>query len=256
LVFPELQLAIKPFEYFDYHRTNIGFHGTTVESANRLVAGESFRTSDSDDDWLGKGIYFWEYAPKQAWWWARSYKKLGEPAVVGSIIWSGNCFDLLDPWNLKTLREFHGSLVDRWTEENIEIPTNARHHRNLDCAVFNFMYNEAEGVGTPIDSASGVYVPTAKAKRVWKGSWIYDDAHIQICVRNPKSILAVWHVRPDGRYGKQPARKKRRGYGSYGKIVTHLQSMSSSEFRQALLSAGIITKAGNLRAKYKRMAKS
>jgi len=46
------------------------------------------------------------------------------------------------------------------------------------------------------------YVPTESAKRVWKRSWIYEEAHIQICVRNPENILAVWHVSPDGRYGK------------------------------------------------------
>ena len=25
---------------------------------------------------------------------------------------------------------------------------------------------------------------------------------IQICVRNPQNILAVWHVNQDGKYGK------------------------------------------------------
>ena len=30
-----------------------------------------------------------------------------------------------------------------------------------------------------------VYVPTQSAKRIWKRSWIYEEAHIQICVRNP-----------------------------------------------------------------------
>ena len=55
---------------------------------------------------------------------------------------------------------------------------------------------------TPIDTCRGVFVPTDKAKRAWRGSWIYEEAHIQICVRNPQNILALWHVRPDGRYGK------------------------------------------------------
>ena len=48
-------------------------------------------------------------------------------------------------------------------------------------------------------------MPTATAKRVYKGSWISEETHIQICVQNPKSILAVWHVQEDGRYGKQSA---------------------------------------------------
>jgi hypothetical protein len=192
----------KFFRYDDYHRTIIGYHGTTAGAADRLVSGDPFKASDRDDEWFGKGIYFWEYAPKQAWWWSKKFKRYDRPAVIGALIRLGNCFDLLDPKNLKVLRAVHAQLTTKLKEEDIEIPTNGRHHRNLDCAVFNFFYQEAEQAKTPIDSARAVYVPTASAKRIWKGSWIYDEAHIQICVRNPKNILAVWHVRPDGRYGK------------------------------------------------------
>jgi hypothetical protein len=97
--------------------------------------------------------------------------------------------------------DFHVAAMAKWPAA-VPVPENGRHHRALDCAIFNLFYQEAEAAGKPIDSARAVYVPTASAKRVWKGSWIYDEAHIQICVRNPKNILAVWHVRPDGRYGK------------------------------------------------------
>src|SRR5438105_10272091 len=127
-------MTVRAFEYADYHRTIIGFHGTTVESADRLVSGESFRASDNDDEWFGNGVYFWEYAPKQAWWWAKKFKKLDQPAVIGAVIRLGNCFDLLDPKNVKTLKRFHGSMVDKLQQEDIEIPKNARHNRNLDCA--------------------------------------------------------------------------------------------------------------------------
>jgi hypothetical protein len=86
-----------------------------------------------------------------------------------------------------------------------EVPRNYRRYRNRDCAAFNFFYREAEAAGTPIDSARAVYVPTSNRQRVWKGSWIYAEAHIQVCVRNQRNILAVWHVCPDGRYGKPAA---------------------------------------------------
>jgi hypothetical protein len=193
------------FEYSDYHRTIIDYHGTTSAAVDRLVVGDPFRAGDRDDEWFGKGIYFWEYAPKQAWWWAKKFKKFDQPAVIGALIQLGNCFDLLDPKNLKVLRAVHARLTAKLHEEGLEVPTNERHHRNLDCIVFNFFYREAEEAQTPIDSARAVYVPTASAKRIWRGSWIYDEAHIQVCVRSPKNILAVWHVRPDGRYGKQAA---------------------------------------------------
>src|SRR5205823_6250222 len=97
-------VAARAFEYADYHRTVIGFHGTDEATADRLVAGEPFKDSENDDDWFGKGIYFWEYAPKQAWWWARQFKRYQEPAVIGAIIRLGNCFDLLDPVNVKNLK--------------------------------------------------------------------------------------------------------------------------------------------------------
>jgi hypothetical protein len=198
-------LAAHAFDYGDYHRTVIAFHGTTEEAADRLVCGEPFRISESDDDWFGQGVYFWEYAPKQAWWWARKFKKFARPAVVGAISRLGNCFDLLDPKNVKILKDYHDSLVAQVQAAGGDLPHNRRHHRYRDCTVFNAFYEEAQLAGKPLDSARAVYVPTASTKRVWPGSWIYEEAHIQICVRNLRNILAVWHVRPDGRYGKQPA---------------------------------------------------
>jgi hypothetical protein len=43
--------------YLDYHRTVIGYHGTSAEIADALVDGEPFKESDSTNEWLGKGIY-------------------------------------------------------------------------------------------------------------------------------------------------------------------------------------------------------
>ena len=189
-------------DYSDYHRTVIGFHGTDMDSAERLVAGEDFEASDEDDEWFGKGIYFWEHAYKQAWWWARSHKQHRIPAVIGAVIRLGNCFDLLDPGNITVLRGFYEMMVEDMKANGIKPPLNVRTHRVLDCAIFNYMYNEFEQASTPLDTARAVYVPTSGSKRVCKGSWISEETHIQICVRNPKSILAVWHVREDGRYGK------------------------------------------------------
>lgn len=189
-------------DYSDYHRTVIGFHGTDTAAADRLVSGEDFEPSDNADEWFGKGIYFWEHAFKQAWWWARSHKKHPDPAVIGAVIRLGNCFDLLDPGNAIILRGFHDKMIEDMEAAELEIPINVRTRRRLDCAMFNYMYDDCEQARKPLDSARAVYVPTSPARRVCTGSWISEETHIQICVRNPKSILAVWHVREDGRYGK------------------------------------------------------
>jgi len=185
--------------FHDYHRTIIAYHGTTADVAEQLVDGEPFKASDNDDDWFGKGIYFWEYAPKQAWWWASKFKKKEHPAVVGAIIRLGQCLDLLDPINVATIKAFHDDTISKWETAEVEIPENGNQHKKLDCAIFNLFYDQSDAA---IETARAVYVPTQSAKRAWKRSWIYEEAHIQICVREPKNILAVWRVRKDGRYGR------------------------------------------------------
>jgi hypothetical protein len=77
--------------YADYHRTVVGYHSTKWSTAKAIVSGErEFEPSTNDDDWLGHGVYFWEYAPQQAFLWARSRKTSKkwdeEIAVVGSIV--------------------------------------------------------------------------------------------------------------------------------------------------------------------------
>jgi hypothetical protein len=116
----------------------------------------------------------------------------------------GNCFDLLDPSNVQSLKTLHAAMMKKWHQTDAEIPENGNQHKKLDCAIFNHYYtlaSEADRYRT----VRAVYVPTESAKRIWKRSWIYEEAHIQICVRNPENVLAVWHVRPDGRYGKLPS---------------------------------------------------
>jgi hypothetical protein len=95
---------------FDYDRTVVAFHGTSAATATKLVAGAAFGQSENDDDWLGHGVYFWEYAPQQAWWWAeRRYG--GNAAVVGALVRLGDCIDLFDPSNAKLLRVAHDELA-------------------------------------------------------------------------------------------------------------------------------------------------
>jgi len=108
--------------FHDYHRTVIGYHGTGLAAALRIVNRiEGFRLSERDYDWLGRGIYFWEYAPKQALDFARirqrqfqkkkdktpeDTRRADEPlAVVACMIRLGFCLDLTEPGNVKYLKD-------------------------------------------------------------------------------------------------------------------------------------------------------
>jgi hypothetical protein len=188
---------------FDYDRTLVAFHGTRRFTARKLVAGESFGVSENDDDWLGHGVYFWEFAPQQAWWWAR--RRYGDDAaVVGSLVRLGRCLDLLDPSNTASLRRAREDLERTLHATGRKVPSNANNHKYLDCAVFNWLFEHLEG-GGPIDSCRAVFVPlqAGRMPRLWTRSGVFDGAHVQLSVREPRNILAVWPVRKDGRYGEE-----------------------------------------------------
>jgi hypothetical protein len=77
-----------------YARIVFGFHGTDPAFAERLIRGEvavaDWSPSANEYDWLGHGIYFWEFAPDRARAWA------GKGGVVGAIIALGTCLDLTE----------------------------------------------------------------------------------------------------------------------------------------------------------------
>lgn len=203
-------------KFDDYHRTVIGYHGTGLTSALRIVNRiDDFTPSERDYDWLGNGIYFWEYAPKQALAWAKKRqddyaKKAGkteydtlratEPlAVVACMIRLGFCLDLTEPDNIRYVREIHKDYKAATELTGDALPTNKHQYRRLDRAVFEYAYAFIEGTERiKVDTARGVYVPTEGKKRVWPGSWIATDTHIQLCLRNPASILGTWLHHPTG----------------------------------------------------------
>ncbi|MEM0984283.1 MAG: hypothetical protein AAGI17_10070 [Planctomycetota bacterium] len=187
-------------EFRDYHRTVVGYHGTRRDTALAIVQGERpFSPSRNDDDWLGNGVYFWEYAPKQALRWAeRRYKKQKQAtAVLGAMIRLGSCFDLLDPDNAKTLQREHKKMLKDLQASGITPKKNALSKKYLDCATFEYFYRTQSAEGNQIQTSRAVYVPTQSKDRLWPSSWLYQDTHIQLCVRDVSCILGVWLAKPE-----------------------------------------------------------
>jgi hypothetical protein len=193
--------------FSDYHRTVIGYHGTRRSVAEKIVLRrQAFARQDNPGDWMGNGVYFWEYGPKQAWWWAelrRRHRKWEEPtAVVASMIRLGFCFDLLDPDNARDLKSFHDDLVQSRAAAGLGPLANQRRHKFLDKAVFEYAYaaieRENEELGQPaaVDTCRGVYVRPGGRGRLWDSSWVEHDAFIQLLVRNRDCILGSWLVDP------------------------------------------------------------
>lgn len=194
-------------QFSDYHRTVIGYHGTRRSVAEKVVLlQEPLRVHDQAHDWMGNGVYFWEYGPKQAWWFAevrRRQRKWDEPvAVVASMIRLGFCFDLLDPDNARVLKSFHDDFVRTQTSLGLPVPANERRYKYLDKAVFEYAYaaveaeNEKLGDTARVDTCRGIYVRPGSTGRLWRGSWVQHGAFVQLLVRNPRCILGSWLVEP------------------------------------------------------------
>ncbi len=121
----------------------IGFHGTTKESAN-IIIKDNFKINepkDTDNHWLGHGIYFFEVHELAAWWSqtkvdARN-KKYGyndSTAVLKCKISSDNVLNLDNPFELISFFEFCRNYEKKLVEEGIVIDFSKKipNHRNIE----------------------------------------------------------------------------------------------------------------------------
>jgi hypothetical protein len=178
----------------------LGYHGCDRAVAAKLVAGEPFRNSNNDFDWLGPGVYFWESNPHRGLEFAQEQKRrkngptITRPAVVGAVIDMGLCLDLTTSAGIRQVRSAHAQLHDILAAAELPLPTNSGDllRRNLDCAVIRTLHEVREQGGEPpVDTVRGVFVEGAP---VFDTSGFHDKTHIQICVRNLDCIKGVFRV--------------------------------------------------------------
>lgn len=175
-----------------YDRTIVGYHGTDRETADRILAGAPFQASTKDYDWLGTGVYFWEYGYDRAVRWAQeNYAE--DPAVVGALIQLGSCYDLLDTRFTHDLTEGAEQFHAAWAIEAPRPENRGRDRkaRFLDCAVINWWLAQLKAVdGGP--TYQTVRCGFNEGEPVHAGMAICRESHVQVAVRDPRSILGVF----------------------------------------------------------------
>lgn len=143
-----------------YDRTIIAYHGCDAIVAERILAGVPFERSENSYDWLGSGVYFWEFGLDRAWRFAefqRQFGKVTTPAVVGTIIQLGECFDLMDTRHTMDLADAYASFRSLKRSARESLPKNRgktpeRKLRHRDCAVLNFYLRALEERGLFVDT--------------------------------------------------------------------------------------------------------
>ena len=189
----------------------LAYHGCDRSVGELVLAGKTeLVASRNSYDWLGHGIYFWEYNAKRAIYFARSMElahrkgktKIKEPMVIGAVIDLGVCLNLLDSNRIDELSGAYANLVKLYQNIERPLPVNRTFRgstdllmRHLDCAVIELLHQMRADENKPaFDSARGVFV---EGKPIYPGAAIHQYNHIQICVRNPACIRGYFRVRDE-----------------------------------------------------------
>ena len=169
----------------------LGFHGTTSKKASDILT-EGFSPSEGEGEWLGKGAYFFEDAPRLAFFYAR--KKYGPEADVAVIqskirLEPGYIMNLLSTrWNA-VLDFAYRDVKKAFISLGWSLPDEGGDRENdhfLDCIVVNractILKEEADinikGVRAPFDDPHPIY----------DGSHLKMYSHVQIAVRDESLI--------------------------------------------------------------------
>ncbi len=179
----------------------LGYHGCDKSVAERVLAGEYFRASENDYDWLGPGIYFWEANPQRGLDFANELIRVGrgnikDPTVIGAVIELGLCLDLTTAAGIQQVWAAHEQLMLLSTTNETPMPKNSPNllRRNLDCAVLRVLHEIRKESGEPpIDTVRGVFI---EGDPIFPDSGFREKTHIQIAVCNPECIKGAFRVPP------------------------------------------------------------
>ncbi len=185
-----------------YDRTVVAYHGCDAALARQVLAGKrELKPSKNDYDWLGEGIYFWEYGADRALQFAHDQVQRGRvrnPTYLGALIQLGKCFDLMDTRFTADLREAFPLWRDRLIADGRTLPVNGggpdKLLRRLDCAFLNWYLERIAQKDEPYDSVRCGFV---EGKPVFEGSGIMEQSHVQLAIRNPSCIVGLFRPNMD-----------------------------------------------------------
>ncbi len=189
-----------------------GFHGTTLARAQTILAG-SFRPSDTPEEWLGRGIYFFEASPTLAWAYARMAVRreelegnIAEPAILTSEIDLIDCLDLFDQALNRDIRQLAGMMSDGGAlplQHGLRLitaggtgviiadvtDTTSEFRKNTaDCAVMNAFWSYMKDYGG--FEPRTIRAPFTFGKQLYLNSFLFDQTHVQIAVKDP-SVMST-----------------------------------------------------------------
>lgn len=170
-------------------REFIGYHGTTKENGMAILKTRQFISSGTYDDWLGKGVYFFEDDKHQAYMYVK-YKEgkehilpHNEICVLHSkiIVSDLNVLNLITDEDKRFLYEYCSLIEERINKKREEIGD----WQHKEGFVIDSLMEDTDG---GLDLIRAAYqVPKQRLK--YK-NFDFLNTHIQLCVKNARCIVA------------------------------------------------------------------
>lgn len=175
-------------------RTVIAYHGCSQNIAESILEEGRFLISTNAYDWLGQGIYFWEYAPYRAMNWAveRFSARGNKPAVLGATIKLGRCMNLLDLANASGLLMAYQQIAQSLGINRMPRNTDSGAHYLDREVIDSYCRMVSEENMYAYQTVRGCY---PEGSPLFPGSKILSQAHVQIAVRDHACISRLHLVK-------------------------------------------------------------
>lgn len=174
----------------------LGFHGCSLDTYTKVIKeGKPLQAGTSKNDWLGRGLYFWENNLSRAWSWAaQTFKNKEHTAVIGAVLDLGNCLNLSDETSIDILKDAYQIYKKLMEMEGKALPKNKdievegdKLYRPLDFAVMECLHIQRQMANEQaFDSIRGTFL--IEGEPIYPSAGIREKSHVQICIRNPNCI--------------------------------------------------------------------
>lgn len=160
-----------------------GYHGTTQENANKILEQQYFKESTKENEWLGKGVYFFAFKDSAKWWIQADRYKNQDTAILKAVLKYENeqFLELDDPAQLKKINEYMKYIASQ-NKVVRDLYLEQQDKAKVWCFVCNLIKR--------IEPNIGMIAYTFQRKDCYSHTKLYSN-HRQICVSKQEIITDI-----------------------------------------------------------------
>lgn len=175
----------------------IGYHGTTSDRGESIQQDGLRPGRGRRPRWLGTGVYFFQDGLKHAENWARflcTIRPNEKPIVISASIDLSNGLDLADASYWSQIRDLvriatppDQKQIDVSGLLSIPPPPNLGINHE-DSYYMSLFAAKLQSEGHSVKTIRAAFI---EGSPIFPSSWLFDQSHIQICVRDPSAISNI-----------------------------------------------------------------